>query len=531
MTYHVFFAEDEYMVRENVKSSSIWSNGLFCLSGEAGNGEDAWEYLEQNGCKIDIVVTDIQMPFMDGLELCSRVLNKFSHIKVIIISGFSEFEYAKKAMSMGVTEYLVKPLSAADLLETLERVAGEIEARKLQNARVEMLQSDSMHYLNVQRQKFLSDLAHGLILHEDILQSSKAYKIDLQADSYQCTVIEFRCETDVSYISLLNLNEHISLLLKNYSGVLYFFSDSKTLNLIVKNGTTAFCQQLCSDIIHQVNASDTEFYCVCSIGSMHRDISNLPQSLSEAQFVLSLKINSTEHSVSCADDINETLLNQNFIINAERNSLMSLLKFGTPAELDTYLERLALKLENQNLNHINFVYSGIQIISLAREFIEEIGGCFDEAVKDSHFFCCSSFLGSDAVEHFIETVRSIFTDLFEFRECKMNNKYGNIISVAKEYIENNCASPNLSLMDAAAHVNISPAYFSQLFHQETGESFIDFLTSARMKKARYLLNSTASRSSEIAIACGYNDPNYFSKVFKKLFGVSPREYRTIKTTP
>ncbi|HVI40037.1 MAG TPA: helix-turn-helix domain-containing protein [Anaerovoracaceae bacterium] len=525
MAYHVFFVEDEYMVRENVKNSTIWHNDKFHLAGESGNGEDAWEFIDKSGNEIDIVVTDIQMPFMDGLELCERIFNKYKHIKVVIISGYSEFEYAKKAMSMGVTEYLVKPLSAADLLETLERVACEIDVSKMQNARLQLLQSDSQHYLNTQRQKFLSDLSHGLMVNEDIFLSSPNYGIDLCADSYQCVVIEFHSESDVNYISLLNLNEHLSLLLKKYENILYFFSDSKTLNMIIKNGTNIFCQQICNEIIKSAIISNSEFFCICSIGSVQKEVSDLPQSLSEAQFVISLKANSFDHSISCIDDVNEALLNQNFIINSERNSLISILKFGTMEELNSYLERLSNKLEAQKLNNINFVYSGIQIISLAKEFVEEIGGNFSDVVKNDHLFGFSSFLGSDAVDLFIKTVRIIFIDVFDFREQQKNNKYGNIIAVAKEYIENNCHSPNLSLTDVANHVNISPAYFSQLFHQETGESFIDFLTNARMKRARNLLNNTAMRSSEIALACGYNDPNYFSKVFRKLFGVSPREYK------
>ncbi len=525
MSYHVYFVEDEYMVRENVKNSNIWRNGKFHLFGEAGNGEDAWEFIEASGNEIDIVVTDIQMPFIDGLELCEKILSKFKHIKVVIISGYSEFEYAKKAMSMGVTEYLVKPLSASDLLETLERVANEIDANKLHHAKIQNLQSDSRHYFNTQRQKFLSDLSHGLMVQEDIFLSSQKFGIDLTANCYQCVVIEFHSESEINYINLLNLNEHISLLLKNYQSVLYFFSDSKTLNLIIKNDTSSFCHKLCNEIIESVNASNTEFFCVCSIGSEQNEISDLPQSLSEAQFVLSLKANSIGHSISCIEDVNETLLNQNFIINSERNSLLSLLKFGTIEELNSYLEKLSAKLKTQKQNNVNFIYSGIQIISLVKEFLGEMDANLSDVVENDHLFYCSSFLGSDAVDQFIETIRSIFLDIFDFREQKKNNKYGNIIAAAKEYIEKSCHSPNLSLVDVAAYVNISPAYFSQLFHQETGESFIDFLTNTRMKKARYLLNNTATRSSEIALACGYNDPNYFSKVFKKLFGVSPREYR------
>lgn len=524
--HNVYFVEDEYMVRENVKNSDIWYNGNFHLIGESGNGEDAWEFIRKCGNDIDIVVTDIQMPFMDGLELCEKIFGSFKHIKVVIISGYSEFEYAKRAMSMGVTEYLVKPLGAADLLETLERVAGEIDANKLNNARLQVLQSDSLHYFNTQRQKFLSDLAHGLMVNEDVFAGSQKYEIDLRADGYQCIVAEFRNETDVNYYSLLNLNEHISALLKNYENILFFFSDSKTLNMIVKNAGSAFCQQICTEIVKSVSKSDSEFFCVCSIGSFQKDISDLPRSLSEAQFVISLKANSTEHSISCIDDVNEALLNQNFIINSERNSLLSILKFGTMEELNSYLEKLTLKLESQEFININFVYSGIQITSLAKEFVEEIGGNFNEVVNTDHLFGFSSALGNDSVDQFINMVRLIFADVFHFREQQKNNRYGNIISVAKEYIENNCDTANLSLLDVAAHVNISPAYFSQLFHQETGESFIDFLTGSRMRKARSLLSNTGMRTSEVALVCGYNDPNYFGKVFKKLFGVSPREYRT-----
>ena len=159
MGYNVYLVEDEYMLREYVKSNAIWKDGPYTLCGDASNGEDAWEDIQATN--VDILVTDIKMPFMDGLELSRLVRANRPEIKIIILSGYDDFAYAKQALSLGATEYLLKPLKPDDLRKTLDRAARMIDEERRQQQSISELQKMADESLELNRHRFLSQLCSG----------------------------------------------------------------------------------------------------------------------------------------------------------------------------------------------------------------------------------------------------------------------------------------------------------------------------------------------------------------------------------
>lgn len=179
MNYNVYLVEDEYMLREYVKASTIWKNGPYVLCGDASNGEDAWEDIQ--ALSVDILLTDIKMPFMDGLELSRLIRKNRPEIRVIILSGYDDFSYAKQALALGVTDYLLKPLKPEDLLNTLQRTAQMIDAERRQIQSMRTLQEIANESLELNCHKFFAQLCRGFLSEQRI--SSELQRLHLRMDA------------------------------------------------------------------------------------------------------------------------------------------------------------------------------------------------------------------------------------------------------------------------------------------------------------------------------------------------------------
>jgi len=190
--YKIFIVEDEFLVREGIRNKINWENTQFMLSGEASDGEMALAMIQE--IKPDILVTDIRMPFMDGLELSRIVKRTLPWIHIIILSGHDEFEYARDAISIGVDEYILKPINSSILLATLEKVAQSIEEEKKKRIDAELLRMQLESTNNLIIEHFLEELVIGAIGTSDAISRAQGLGIDLLAKRY--VVVEGRFDFD-----------------------------------------------------------------------------------------------------------------------------------------------------------------------------------------------------------------------------------------------------------------------------------------------------------------------------------------------
>jgi two-component system response regulator YesN len=180
--YNVFLVEDEIVVREGIRSSIPWEKTPYSLAGEAPDGELALSMIQD--IKPDILITDIRMPFMDGLALSRIVKKTLPWIKIIILSGHDEFEYAREAISAGVEEYLLKPVSAQEMLKTLDRIALCIDEEKKQLLDIEKLKEQARSQADILRDRWLLDFINGKISASRAIEGGREFGIDLLARSW-----------------------------------------------------------------------------------------------------------------------------------------------------------------------------------------------------------------------------------------------------------------------------------------------------------------------------------------------------------
>jgi len=522
--YRVFLVEDEIVVREGIRNSIQWESTPYVLAGEAPDGEMALSLIKD--IKPDILVTDIKMPFMDGLAL-SRIVKKIQPwVKIIIISGHDEFQYAKEAISIGVEEYLLKPVSASDMLSSLDKVASVIEEEKSNLTSIENLKMQVQTSSDIVREKWLCDLVTGMVKTGDAIERARELKIDLIAPGYLVLAVELATSAD-TWSELITAKVMIGSILENRSELIYFSPSMDRLIVILKNTGKDSLEETVYTIAQGIKYEierNTGCKIAVGIGSPVERIGAISRSYAEADRALKYLAKIGRHLIV---GINEIPSGEEIdSLHLDGDPIADRLKYARRSDIDDilaqYMELLGDKPIQTSL--IGYYLYG-DIVVAASKIIEELEGNIQELIPaaGSHdrLVKIVSSRGSFEAE-----VRSLLERVIDFRESKVKSRYHAMIHKAKQYIDANFADQDISLHSVASIVNVSPNHFSTVFSQETGENFIDYLTRVRIAHAKKLLLTTTMKSTDIAYESGFGDPHYFSFIFKKNSGISPREFRS-----
>ena len=365
----IFLVEDEVIIRHGIRDNINWEENGFLFVGEAGDGEYAYPMILKT--EPDILLTDVRMPFMDGLELSRLVKKALPDTKIIILSGYNEFDYAKEAIKIGISDYLLKPITSANLIEALKKVADVITEEREKSKLLERYFVSYEKYTEFLDKTDYSGVDRKLI--EDFLKLGSLEECNSFIEEYFAAVGE---------------NNYKSLLLRQY---------------------------MTMDI----------FYCV-------------------QEFLKEIKIKS--------EDVPE--------------------------------EKRDIKLLPKSI---------------------------------------------DTVESTKNYLKELFAFALQMRDNVSNDRYSDLIEDAKKYISQHFQENDFSLNKIAFHIGISASYFSSIFKQKTGQSFVEYLTKTRIEKACELLKCTTLRTAEIGEQVGYHDPHYFSATFKRVMGQSPKEFKNDST--
>ena len=522
--YKVFIAEDEIVVREGLRNAIQSGTGPFVLVGEASDGEMALSIMKD--VKPDILITDIRMPFVDGLSL-SRIIKKIlPWIKIIIISGHDEFQYAQEAISIGVDEYILKPISASDMLATIHKLVETIEQEKKQLSSIEHLKRQAQSNSDLIRERWLCDLVTGIVKTEEALEKGNDMGIDLIAHGYLVALIKLSTTTE-NYADLIAAKFHINSLIDNQEETLCFSQSRDSIILLLMQVVSESIEEtaytLGQAIKYEVERN-TNCMVAIGIGSLVERIGNLSQSYAGAEKAVQYSVKTGQKLIIGAHDLN-TFSEIDFL-KLDGSSISERLKYVKKSGIEEIIDQYVAMIGDQPLQTTLIGYYLLcDLIVAISKIIDELGGVVQEVIPSlSHKEQLSEIAGSK--ETFCEGVRLILDTFIEFRESKSAGKYYEMIQKAKQHIHLHYADQDISLHSVASVVHVSPNHFSTIFSQETGETFIEYLTQVRINKSKELLLTTDLRSADIAYEVGFGDPHYFSFIFKKHTGISPREFRT-----
>jgi two-component system, response regulator YesN len=522
MPYKVFFVEDEAITREGIRDNVDWAASGFEFCGEATDGEMALPLLRT--AQPDVLITDIKMPFMDGLQLSKVVRERMPWVKIIILSGHDEFEYAQQAINLGVTDYLLKPVTVQKLQSTLQKLAERLDQERKEQENLRKLQEQVEENRAALRERLLFKLVVGAISPTEVIEKGQALGLDLIARHYLVMVLkaELGDRTEqYDYDEFQRVQQTIMNLAENNPDIFVLRRDWGDLILIMKGITPEYLEEERDLLLEEIKkaVAETRYQLVIGVGTSKKRIADICQSFVEA---LTHIQNSSagnnpglNHVVERADLPRVDKL-------AVENYVRSGVKDGFDEFFKAYLQPLSETALKSNLIK-NYIF--VDVILAVAKLVSELGGEVDKVVPELNSLeMIMSNIGS--VEQLREQVYKILSTALAYRDSQPNGQYKNLIRKAKEYLEHHYTDPELSLNEVAAQANLSASHFSVVFSQETGQTFKEYLTEIRINKAKELLRMTSLRSADIAYQVGYNDPHYFSSVFKKNTGLSPMEFRS-----
>lgn len=553
----VFLVEDEYAIREGIKKSVDWAGNGFELVGEAGDGEVALPKILKE--KPDILITDIRMPFMDGLELSRLIKKELPQIRIIILSGYDDFNYAKEAISIGVEEYILKPVSGESLMAELKKLADAIIAEQQETqVRLKYLK-DREEIRLLEKQKFLHDIIDGKLSIRDSLTTGRELEIDITAAYYSVILMQV-VPTNISDASIdeysgakeeiyIRVKERYAdsgsvYLYEQVGDVLCFLEKEDSLENIEKNIKTGI------DDIAGIMSEYPDMMYFISVGKPVDRIRDVNISYRDASRRFAERYLLNESHIFYSDDKKkenvtdvergrdvslsgnteqETIDIQSLDVSMiSKKTILSFMKQGTLSEIDDLVEEYYSKLGKKAVESVMMrQYILMEALLSALALFENVGVPRDKATEILGELA-DPIKYNGSVEESKDYLRKLLNLMIEYRNQLSDKKYSDIIEKAKAYIEEQYQNEDMSLQSVSSHVNVSSNHFSAIFRKETGVTFIDYLTKVRMENAKDLLVSTSMKTSEIGFEVGYRDPHYFSYIFKKTQGMSPKEYRKEK---
>jgi two-component system response regulator YesN len=520
MLYKLFFIEDEIVTREGIRDNVDWEACGFEFCGEAPDGEIALPLLQT--AKPDVLITDIKMPFMDGLQLCKIVRECMPWTKIIILSGHDEFEYAQEAIKLGVTEYLLKPVTVQDLHNVLQKVAAQLEQERQEQESLRKLQDQVDENRATLRERLLLKLVVGAIPPAEAVEQGQLLGLEIIARCYLVVVIKIELgdpSEQFDYYEYQQAQQIVSSLVENNPDVFLLKKDMEELVLIMKGNTPEYVQEERDFILEQIERQVKETRCKLTIGlgASRTRIADISQSFVEA--LVNLQHAASERA-GPDDGVDKAEL-----LKVDKSAVEDYLKCGVKEDFDDFFDAFIRPLgETVFRSYIVKNYILMDIVLTTARFVSGLGGDIDQVVPGlSHVETTLTHIKT--IEQIREQVQKILVSALVFRDSRTYSQHAGIIQQAKEYIDRHYMEPTMSLNEVAAHVNHSPSHFSAVFSQETCTTFKEYLTEIRIKKAKELLRTTSLKSFEISCQVGYSDPHYFSYVFRKNTGLSPTEFR------
>lgn len=523
--YKIMLVDDEEEVRKAIINKMNWEENGFTVVGDAENGQDALEKVEI--LYPDVIITDIKMPYMDGLELTEKIRVKYPSIKVIIFSGFDDFSYAKEAIRLGVTEYILKPVNVDELTGILKKVKNKLDEEVKSARDIDLIRSRYNDSLPVLREQFLNNLIMGgEYSKEEIERRLNEYGIDFsEKGKFAVCVIDINFDSIKegllkekklvpTYIKKF-VEERLSL---NYKNIIFNSFKGEPVIIVVRGGKvhlTDILRDICKNVKITLGVEIT-----IGIGS-ESTLSEISTSYKQAVDAIGYKMIAGT-GVICIQDVEPVNTGILRLDEKEEGDLISSIKFGDKKMIFDVVDFLLKKPEKIKVHSRQYQAYMLSILTRIIDLMQqyEMGSeGFDyidivNKIKDKTEF----------KDWLLKVCENINIEIKEKRETTSKQ----IIERAKELLLENFQNPDLSLDMVCKTLHLSPAYFSMLFKKETGQTYINYLTDIRLNKAVELLNTTEDKTYMIAEKVGYPEQNYFSYVFKKKFGVSPTKFRTKK---
>ncbi|MCR5269298.1 MAG: response regulator [Lachnospiraceae bacterium] len=524
--YKVMLVDDEADAREAIARCVDWNAIGYQVVAEAENGEDALEKAEMYAP--DVVLTDIQMPFMDGLTFCRKLKNVMPDTRIIIFSGYDEFEYAQEAIRLEAEEYILKPINAEELIKVFGRIKERLDEDFDRRHNIDRLKRFYQDSLPILKEQFLIGMLEGRLNAEQIEGLASDYQLKLDAPFYTVGVLKQEEDTDglqplgagLLGVSLKNMTEEFfsdspDFICMNYLGTVVVIAGLKSTQAL--NAFISGMDQICKMSKKQYGLDTT-----AGIGKVYGNSRDIARSYEEAREATMYRMLLDADQAIYIGDVEPK--NAEVMTMDEKliERLLREIKIGNEKSMTEAVGAIMAHLKKSSVS-----------IPQLRMWCTEIA---IELSRLASMYKAEAELGDpeklfDAIEQFHsfdemnEWLTKLCDDLMQSIRRNRQDATRLLGEKAIEYIREHYQDSHLSVDMVCQHLGVGATYFSSIFKKETGMNFVAYLTKIRMEEAVSLLENTEEKSYVIAGMVGYEEPTYFSYVFKKQYGVSPAKYR------
>ncbi len=534
--YKLLIVDDEYYIRDCVTTIIEWDKMGVEIVGTAIDGEDAKEKIEV--LQPNIVITDVRMDRMDGLDLADTLRRDYPLIKVIIMSGYDDFEYIKKALEIKVFSYLLKPMRPDELIEAVQNVIKAIEEEKSFVARIQKMELEIDRDRGLLLDKFLNDLLKGYYESSQDIQASMAYfNISLQKNYYSCIIISILNYYEILkglglkklHSILLSIKELLSNMPGDYE-IWTLMGDDGSLKSII--GSDIFVQgaadykliseleQFASYILKLLGISVS-----VSMGGVYKDLPDISKSYEEALLASEHSILSGGSGIVHINDLTVPSEAHYVYPSAKEELLLRNLFHSSEEKLVSFIKDLFNDMLRHNCSRdrmrIDILGLLGKITRKAMDMGVDMYGLYNHKLLDP-YNALERYHTNEQIENWLVNITVKTVDAIK---KKQGSQLKSVIVKANLFLQENYADPNLTLEAISRSLFLNPAYFSRLYKKETGENYVDALIRIRMEKAKLILKESNKKISDISESVGYPVPKYFYAIFKKYTGLTPLEFR------
>lgn len=529
----VFLVEDESIVREGLKNNIPWHEYGYQFTGEASDGEMALPMIRK--IRPDVLITDIKMPFMDGLALSRIVTQEIPDIKIVIISGYDEFEYAQQAIRVGVEQYLLKPITKNTLRKVLLEVREKIESEQEQRSYLETFQNEMKEYENYARRSFLEKVFSGVFSVQQIYEEAAKISLDLDGPCYNLALLNLQVKRQNPEYAMQEpegvgeVREALFRYFLRFPKYLIFQWNISLYGVLIK-GEADQMEELKEQCIYNIEkiCSQQVFsleWCV-AVGEPVERLSLLPECYAKVNHILAHRFFNPQRHILTEKDAEELLPGKDLKSFASVDSakvnpdiIEGFLREGKQEEIKDFVNGYLAGVKDALESRLFRDYLLLNVRFTTVNYMERIGVNQQDFLPEDDDQKVREASGSGA------NIDAYMLELLEralaLRDRENENQGKHVLKKGLKYIEENFSEESFSLNSVAGAIGVSSNYFSSIFSQEMQITFIEYVTKKRMEKAKKLLSQTQLHSSEIAGEVGYKDPHYFSFVFKKTVGCTP----------
>lgn len=507
MAYKLLIVEDEKEKAAGIAYLIGKYNPECCPVILAHDGSDGYEKARTE--RPDIIVTDIRMPVMDGLEMIRALRKTDCDAEFIVLSGYAEFSYAKKAIELGVREFITKPVDEKELSETLDKLCREIAEQRISQDSLTKLNDDMRNYA---MRDFLTG---GNDSRYKVGEYLKQMGVLENYRQYTCIVLSWEEQEDF---------QPQEGLIAQKEWFLYGIRMGKTQMAVIVGGNTINAEEK-KKMVWEYVIQEEEHKCFSiGVGSNYEEYENFPKAYEEACVAMNYRILKGSGTVILFEELCNMENRPELLTEAETEQLKDRIdrfdqngfRITVKGIFHRVLAENTLSLPELQKLSLNIVLLGLHNIPMAQLQMNEYFG--------KNLFTLRSIEKFKTMEQLENWIMNMVSSMNEVMLKDNMPKKKDVIAEAKEYIRQNY-NQNITLNDISGKFYINPYYFSQLFKKKTGMTYQKYLTDYRVDRAKKLLAETELHIYEVCKAVGYSDVNHFNQIFERTEGMKPSEYR------